>query len=423
MTPLWPSPWPAEDAGASRHLTAKVALDVRGRHPEVTTRMTLADASPMACTMTILRDEAEVYLLGHTGGDDAIAAVELIDPVALTTIRRVELQGGPTWPGGLAAHADGSLHVVFGNHAHRLTADLSVTASVELPRLRPYNSFVVLADGSIATKDFGGARPGHAGADDPCELLVLDHETLQIRARLLLPEPSTARLSASEDLDTIIVVGHTQVWQVHWDGQRLSLDDVAPRYRTIDGQTYGWDAVIANGAAWFLDNGEGSERFAGTFRGVGTNAAPLHLVRADLTTGAVELAEICGLPNGLIANPPAIDLMRARAVGYDSGNGVVTAFEVVRRDEGSSSIGTVTWTASLNHASHPLLLGSSGQIVLGDFDVARGMEQVVVLDVENGDELARADTGLPLQSVVFPSPGFDDDLYICSFAGIARMAF
>jgi hypothetical protein len=59
----------------------------------------------------------------------------------------------------------------------------------------------------------------------------------------------------------------------------VTLDEAfAPTYRTIDGQSYGWDPVIALGAVWFLDNGLGFERYAGTFRGRGNNRAPLHLV-------------------------------------------------------------------------------------------------------------------------------------------------
>lgn len=416
---LWPSRWPAEDGGPDRRQLAATALDVRGRTASVTTRLTIADATPMASTMTVLRDPGEVYLLGHTAGDAAIAVVEQIDPSTLATVRRVELPGGPTWPGGIAAHADGSLHVVFGNHAHRLSPTLEVLAGTELPRPRPYNSFVTLADGCLATKDFGGARPGHVGSDDPCELLVLDAESLAIRSRLTLPEPSTARLSA--DGDRVVVVGHTRVWQVHWDGSALHLGGVAPLYRTLDGQTYGWDAVLTDGAAWFLDDGAGSEAYAGTFRGIGVNASPLHLVRADLHTGEVQMAEICGRPNGLIANPPAIDVERRRAIGYDSSNGVVTAFALVG-DDGATTIGDVVWSVPLNHAAHPLLLAGSGQVLLGDFDTTRSMEQAVVLDVTTGEELLRVDTGLPLQSVVFPAPGTVDDLYVCSFAGLARIA-
>ena len=73
-------------------------------------------------TMVVLRAPGEVYLLCHTGGHNAVSWVEQIDPVSLRTIRRSpSLEGGPTWPGGLACHANGSLYVVFGRHAHRST--------------------------------------------------------------------------------------------------------------------------------------------------------------------------------------------------------------------------------------------------------------------------------------------------------------
>ena len=106
-------------------------------------------------TMVVLREPDEVYLLCHTGGDDAISWVEQIDPVTLEVVRRSpDLPGGPTWPGGMAVHADGSLYVVFGRYAHRLSPTLDVLAATELPRHRPYNSFVVLPSGHLDTQDF-----------------------------------------------------------------------------------------------------------------------------------------------------------------------------------------------------------------------------------------------------------------------------
>ncbi len=372
----------------------------------------------MVATMVVLRDPGEVFLLCHTGGDDAVSWVEQVHPDTLETVRRsADLPGGPTWPGGIAAHADGSLYVVFGNHAHRLSPTLELLASVTLPRRRPYNSFVVLPDGHLATKDFAGARPGHPDGDDlgGSELLVLAPGTLDIMARCPLPEPSIARLSA--DGADVYVVGDTSLIRVRWDGAQLVIDDsFRPRYRTLDGQTYGWDAVIAGGAAWFLDNGAGSDRYAGTFRGVGTNTAPLHLVRVGLADGAVTLTEICGLPGGLIANPPAVDAARRIVVGYDSGNGVVAAF---RFDE--EGVTTPLWRRDLNHAAHPVLFADTGELVLFDHDAARGADQAVVLQIETGDELARVDTGSPVQSVVFPAPGFTRDLYVCSFTTLTHI--
>lgn len=328
--------------------------------------------------MVVLREPGEVFALLHSVGPDASVRVEQIDPVSLETLARSpDLAGGPTWPGGLAAHANGSLYVVFGAHAHRLDADLSVVATRRLPRRKPYNSFVLFGDGCLVTKDFGGRLPGQeAGATsgEPAELLVLEPERLEIVGRAVLTEASVARLSA--DGDTVYAVGTSSLHRARWDGASLRVDEgFVGRYRILDGQSYGWDPVVALGAAWFLDNGSGAERYAGTFRGRGDNASPLHLVRVDLATGAVGLTEICGLPNGLIANPPLIDEFRRIAVGYDSGNGVLAAFDIA--GDGST---TPRWRREQNHACHPLLFADSGELVTTDHDPVRMADEIVVLD-------------------------------------------
>jgi hypothetical protein len=397
--------WRYEDGGPRRTQTAAGGLHLRpGDALEVTAR-----TAPVV-TMVVAGGDDDLFLLRHTPGDGAVAIVERIDPRTLEAVATsVDLPGGPVWPGGLGVAPDGSVHVVFGNHAHRLDRDLRVVASRPLPRVAPYNSFVPLPDGHLVTKDFGGSRPGHpvAAADrEPCELLVLAPDTLEIVARLVLPEASIARLSA--DGDTVYVVGDTSLLRVGWDGTALTLDGAfTARYRTIDGQTYGWDCVIAAGSAWFLDDGDGSERFNGSLRGNGVSTAPLHLVRVSLSTGAVTMAEVCGRPGGLIANPPVVDEGRGVVVGYDSGNGVVTGFDLDSM--------APRWSRAQDHASHLLLYEETGELVTGD-----GTD-VVVLDVATGDELARADAGGGVQSVLFPSPGFSGDVYLCSFLSVSRV--
>lgn len=404
--------WAYEDGGPRRTQVACAALALQpGDTLDVTARL-----AP-AATMVVARGPNDLFLLRHSAGEGAFALVERIDPRTLEPLAAsAELAGGPVWPGGLGAHDNGSLYVVFGNHAHRLDDQLDRVASRTLPRELPYNSFVVLPDGHLVTKDFAGSRPGVAiAADDrrPSELIVLEPEGLEIVAALQLPEPSIARLSA--DGDDIYAVGDTSLLRARWDGRNLVLDDAfSARYRTIDGQTYGWDCVLAAGAAWFLDNGDGSERYAGTLRDRGLSSAPLHLVRVDLVSGAVTLAEICGLPGGLVANPPIVDELRRIVVGYDSGNGRLTAFDI----DGL----TPRWRREQNHASHLVLFASTGELVTNDYDAVRGMDQVVVLDIESGHELARADTQSPVQSVLFPTPGFDRDVYVCSFTTVSRVA-
>jgi hypothetical protein len=48
-------------------------------------------------------------------------------------------------------------------------------------------------------------------------------------------------------------------------------------------------------------------------------------------------------------------------------------------------------------------------------------DQVVVVDIATGAELARADTGSPLQSVVFHAAGFERDAYLCSMSTLTRI--
>lgn len=369
--------------------------------------------------MAVTRDPGEIYLLRHTAGDGAVSFVERIEPRTLDPLARsVDLVGGPTWPGSVAAHANGSLYVVFGNHAHRLAPDLSVVASTPLPRDRPYNGFVVLASGHLVTKDFAGSRPGvpvAPGDREPCELVVLEPDALRIVDRLVLAEPSIARLSALGT--TVYVVGDTSLMRVHWNGRLRPDDSFRIPYRTIEGQTYGWDCALADGAAWFLDDGEGSERYSGSLHGQGVSGAPLHLVRTDLRNGAVTMTEISGEAGGLVANPPLIDSRRSIAVGYDSGNGVISAFDIA--PDGTLS---PRWRRRQEHGAHLLLSPADGQLVTGDFDHDRGADQVVVLRVEDGGELARVDTGSPVQSVLFPAAGFEHDVYLCSFTTISRIS-
>ena len=76
----------------------------------------------------------------------------------------------------------------------------------------------------------------------------------------------------------------------------------------------------------------------------------------------------------------------------------------------------VRWQRDQDHASHLILYEGSGELVTGD-----GAD-VVVLDVATGTELARAPSGHGIQSVVFPTPGFDRDFYVCTFMGISRVS-
>jgi hypothetical protein len=437
---LWPSPWPAEDGGPER---AQQPHGLRGLGLRDGERLRLAarrDAP--GTTMVVLRDPGEVYVLRHTIGrrpltDPATAWVERVDPETLAPVAcSPQLPAGPFWPGGLAAHGDGTLHVVFGTYCHRLSPELDLLASRRLPGERPYNSFAVLPDGSLAMKDFD------RGADAPARLVVLDPRTLERRAAdLVLPEAAIARLSA--DGEGLVVVGARTLMRIAWDGDRLRHEDRFDLPYDRPGRSYGWDPVIAGGHVWFLDNG--AHDFATTMRGAGVAPGRVHLWRVALENPSDhECVPVCDAPRGAVTNPPLYDAARRIAVAYDSANGVVQAF----RFDGALN---PLWRRELSHAAHMVLFGDTGELVLGDFHgpafgrtrLGRAMarrttvalrrprvqrvattgsrEDVVVVDIESGAERGRVGVPSLLQSVVFPAPGFERDLYWCSMSTLARV--
>lgn len=361
--------------------------------------------------MPVLRDPGEVFLLTCSGpGDSTTMTLERIDPESLEPLDSTgPVPTGPFWPGGVATHANGSLVVVQGNHIHTVSPDCTVERSTELPRRRPYNSFVCFEDGSVVTKDFG------IETDEPCEILVLDPDTHEQRAApVLLPEPSIGRIAA--DGDTLYVSGVTTSYRLRWDptsgGLRLD-DEWHHRYLQDDG-SYAWDPCLAGGSMWVMDGGADSRRFTGTFRGCGTAEAPSRIIRvATDDPGDNEAVEISGLPYGFQCNVMLYSPVHDTAVAFDAGNGVVAAFR-----SGPDGL-TPRWRTQMGHAAHLLLWEDTGELVLGDHDVERG-DDVVIVDITTGEVRARTATGCPMQTALFPCPGWERDFYHTTMAGIWR---
>jgi len=441
----WASPWPGEDGGPRRTQapSGKPGLGIAdGERLEVMSR----DA--YAVTMVVLRDPGQVYVLRHTlgprMGSPSTGWVERIDPESLRPLQRSpDLAAGPFWPGGLAAHANGSLYTVFGRWCHRLAPDCSVIARRELPQPRPYNSFVILADGTIATKDFD-----RIGDSRRARLSLLEPEGLQPRcAEIELPERAIARLSS--DGHAIYVVGVSAVYRYVWDpaAQRLERDDSwMLRYGGRADQSYGWDPVVDGGQMWFLTNGEHTYTHSMLDAGVASGAN--QLVRVSLTDATdYQFAEVCGAPRGAVTNPPLYDPLRRIALGYDSANGVLGAWRL--GDEGLQPL----WQRRHATASHMVRFGDTGEVVINDFRTAlprlrdprlrrlamhaspllssrrvraagarRCADHVVVLDIETGRERARAEVPSLFQGVVFPAVGWDRDVYYPTLSNLARIS-
>jgi hypothetical protein len=401
------TPWPAEDGGAAR---LQVPNGGAGLGLRLGESLRATAVTRVMSTMTVLGAPGEVYLLTHSAlrarwGLPTSCRVMLIDPITLApTAMSPRLPGGPMWPGGMALHANGDLYVVYGRWAHRLDRNCSVKEALKLPVDLPYNSFVVLDNGLIVTKNISDSRQAVLSVirPDPLGFACADIEC---------PEPSIARLSAVGN--TVYVVGVQSIFRFDWDGQTFVRDmDWRFDYATGTAQTYGWDVVLALGNAWFMDNGK--HRYLRSMVGRGVSQTANRLIRVNLSDSSdVETVEVSGIPGGTITNPPLVDESRRIVVGYDSANRVLRAWLF---DGGLRNL----WrNDDFGAASHMICLPDSGEIVTNDF--GRGGEHVVVLDIETGAERGRARIGGFTQGVVFPSPGWSRDIYWSAMSRFGRV--
>lgn len=406
------SPWPGEDGGPQR---LQIPRSGGGLALQPGERLACVTRNTLMSTMTVLGAPGEVYLLTHSAlranvGLPTSACVELIDPLTLKTLQRSpRLKGGPMWPGGMAIHRNGDLYVVYGRHAHRLNRACEPLAMHRLPVDLPYNSFVFLDNGLLVTKNLSDSVKAR--------ISVLDPETLQpVCADIECPEPSIARLSSSGN--TLYVVGVRSILRYHWDAAAQTLvrdPDWQFDYIGDSTQTYGWDVVLEGGHAWFMDNGK--HRYFTRMIGAGVNPTANRLIRVSLSdAGDRQILPISGLPGGSITNPPLYDRRRRIAVAYDSANRYLRAW----RFEAQTAALVPLWEKSaFGCASHMISYPDSGELVINDY--RRNGEEVVVLDIESGAERGRVRSGGLNQGVVFPSSGWNRDLYWSSMGRLARV--
>lgn len=404
------SPWPGEDGGPARLQVPRSGAGLgllAGETLQCTTRNTLLS------TMTVLGAPGEVYLLTHSAlrakiGLPTTACVERIDPKTLQTVHRSpRLPGGPMWPGGMAIHRNGDIYVVYGRYAHRLNRCCERVASLQLPVNQPYNSFVILDNGLLVTKNLSETTRACLTVIDPLSMTCV---TVQC------PEASIARLSAVGN--TVYVVGVRSIFRYHWSDANQQLErDTGWHFDYIGAspQTYGWDVVLDGTHAWFMDNGKHNYQIK--MVGAGANPTPNRLVRVSMhDCQDHQILDISGINGGSITNPPLYDVRRSMVLAYDSANRYLRAwhFDVDTR------VLTPAWEKkNFACASHMVLYPDTGEVVINDY--RNHGEEVVLLDIATGVEIARVRSGGLTQGVVFPSVGWERDVYWSSMGRLARI--
>jgi len=406
------SPWPGEDGGPQRLQTPLEGhgIDLKpGERLAATTRNTLMS------TMTVLGDFGEVFLLTHAAirakfGLPTTARVTQLDPVTLKTLRRSpQLPGGPMWPGGMAVHANGDLYLAYGQYLHRLSRRCTLLGSLRLPIDAPYNSFVILDNGLLVTKNLSDTSVAR--------LTVVKPQTL-LRAApdKDCPEPSIARLSAIGN--TVYVVGVRSIFRYHWSDElaRLVFDEGWRHdYVTGTGQSYGWDVVLDGKNAWFMDNGK--HRYLHKMIGAGVHPGANRLIRVSLADASdVQTLDVSGAAFGSVTNPPLYDIQRRIVLGYDSANCHLRAW---RFDATLRTLEPLWHKKEFGCASHMVLFAGTGEVAVNDY--RRFGEEVVLLDIATGVEKGRVRIGGFNQGVVFPSSGWGRDFYWSSMTKVARI--
>ncbi len=431
----WPSAWPVECGGNRRQKASPGRLNAASGTASVVARH-----DDKWHVMVIEREPGQWYVGGTMAafsGPPPFGWVERIDPLSLDVLASSPQLpcGEHVWCGATLAHANGSIMSVNGDHIHRLDPDdLSILVERRLPADRSHNGLLVLADGSLITKDL--RLEGQGGTT----VTRLDPESLEILGTpLVLPEGSMGRIAADlqpDGSETVYVPGSEHLWRLRLDGDELTVDhNWRPRYR-IAGDRFGlsWDACLSDDTCWVMDCGdlpsirrihqtEPNGRFDTppgrdlSWRLDAPWDGPQRLHRISLSDPTQhEIIEPFGTPGGGIIAPPVHVPEFNMAVAWDSINGGLAG--VCTADGGLD----VAWHLDVRSSMQPVVFPESGELVINDFTAA-GSDDLVVVDIATGELLDRVATGSRIANGMFLTAGGNRDVFYCSTLTIARVSW
>lgn len=368
-----------------------------------------------------------LYSTSLVGSSDPFGLVEEVDAMSLAPIRSSPKlpTGGHISAGSIVVHANGDLYVVNGRFLHRLSPDLDVLAEVELVDDRAYNGLLVMADGTLVTKEVRlGGEPSHLTIFEPEELGSLGATTLL--------EASMGRMCGELDnrTDVIYVPGTERIFRYEYRRGGLKRDSTwTARYRT-GGDPHGlaWDGCLGAGSIWFHDNGDPSSlRLMHEQQPTGAVARDTSFEASFAVAGRLhrfstskadehDVLEPVGLPDGWVLSPPVYVESHRVAIAWDSWHGGMVAW----RYSGPGEF-TELWRTTLRNFWQPLVYPDTAEIVVDDY-LPMVDDNIVVLDLLTGAEKARVETGSSRPNGMFPCPGQGRDFYYVTTNVVARVA-
>jgi hypothetical protein len=371
--------------------------------------------------MFVRREDGELFLQGGHHGSPGDGWLERVDPVTLEPVAASPMlpSGGHSWCGAVAVHENGDLYMVNGRYMYRLDRECRVIAERELPLDAPYNGLLVLPDGNLVTKNL------QREDDLLCTISVLDPERLEFVGQVVLPFPSMGRLCADrgDGDDAIYVASERRVHRLPYTDGELAVDEAWRADYSVDGadQSPAWDPCLGGGNLWIQDMGRppGWRSSAAT--------APLRVFRfprQDPTRREVMVP--FGDRSAFSPGPSLFDPDGHVLVAYDFANGRTGAWQWTE-DHGFEHL----WTKHVRSGNQPFVYRDTRELVTEDAaaglpalpDPPRINGDVVILDLDTGQEKGRATLGAPGGYGMFFCPGFHRDLYAVSLLGpVTRVA-
>ncbi len=423
----YPSSWPVECGGNRRQKAASGGLNAKSATVQVTHQH-----NGLWNVMMIHRAPGELFLGGTLQAFTGAAPhgwLQRLDPETLeVNAQSPKLAcGDHVWCGAIAAHENGDIYKVNGCYLHRLDKDCQIVAEKRLPVDQAHNGLLILADGSIVTKDLRLAGQG------PSTVTRLDPDLNLIGEPLALPEGSMGRIASdnTDDGEFIYIPGIEHVFRLRVQPNALTLDpDWTPKYREKDGdQGLSWDGCISDGHLWLMDNGDIDSLRAiysrhpnGRFdqpsdqlswRRPAPWKGPQRLLKVSLTDGATQSIAPLGTPGGGIIAPPVHIAELGMCIMWDSINGGLAGVDTT-----GDTLKTA-WTVDCRPSLQPVVFPESGELVINDFK--DNDDNIIVVDIKSGEILSRTKTGSHVANGMFLSPGWDRDIYYCSTLSMARV--
>ncbi len=344
--------------------------------------------------------------------------VEFIDPITLESLVRSEpLEcGGHNWCGGAAALANGDIYTVAGSFMHRLCADsLKVKAKLPLPIDNAHNGFLVLSDGNMITRDM---------QSDPNKRswFTVITPDLAIVTQFQFVSNSVGRFSIDQtsDGDFIYATGPDSIHRLIYRNGELNLDEEWKASYKIAGeeQAFAWDSTIGDDSVWFHDMGEshGSRNMMSTYP-VGSDcsyniydsmkmihSAPQRVFRVSIQDPTdIDVLVPFGDAYGCVGGPPLYAQDRHILVAYDEHNGKTRAW----RYHGPGNFEDL-WERNYKNSNQMLYYPDTGELLMDD---KSNRFDVILVDIETGEEKGRATTGAVASAAMLYSPGQGRDAY------------